>query len=77
MKPMPPELKAELQRIVPGFFEAIERAAAEGPKVPVILAIEAFAGDPELFYACAAYASEQGVALWLAPKTKAAAETSR
>ncbi len=71
MKPMPPELKAELQKIVPSFFRVLERAAEEGSDVPVILTIDAFAGEPNLFFACAAYAHESGVALMLAPKTKA------
>jgi hypothetical protein len=70
MKPMPPELAAELQKIVPNFVRLLERVSEEGRDIPVILTVDAFAGEPELFYACAAYASEQGVALWLAPKNK-------
>ncbi len=72
MNQMPPELEQELEAIVPNFVKSVERAKAErakaeGADVPIILTIHAFANEPELAYACIAYASGQGVSLLFAP----------
>ena len=72
MNRMLPELEQELEAIVPNFVQSVERAKverakAEGAEVPIVLTIEAFANEPELAYACIAYASSRGVPLLFAP----------
>lgn len=62
MKAMPAETVRDLESRVPGFVRAVRSKEAED----IVLTLDAFAGDPELFYLCAWYASCQGKHLQVA-----------
>ena len=62
MKKVPAELVKSLEIEVPGFVRAVRAEGADA----IILTLDAFANEPELFYLCAWYASCEGKHLQIA-----------
>ena len=56
MKPIPSPIAREVEVTVPAFARAVEKPGAD----QVLMTLDAFAGEPDLFYHCVWYATSHG-----------------
>lgn len=62
MRPLPKELIAELEHEVPEFVKAVQYDKAN----TILMTLHAFANEPDLFFACVTYATQNGKSVTIA-----------
>jgi len=67
MQDIPDEAVRLIEQNAPDFIVAVQSLQGKAGASPILMTLDAFAGDPLLLYACLWYSATHGVACMFAP----------